>query len=195
MNRKDLDTRGFCAGPAGCSGSRANLRGMRIKAKLAATIMAASVAVPVASQPASSAPCAGRHVSTRVATFTIETAWDKQVYQRGDTVAVDVLVTRPGREDPAGLGIPLDTPERLPAEGVTVTTLVMLNSPQYPYAQDITGSDGTVSFKIKLPKKVSGEVDVVTHAKLVHNQGGAACSEVTEEGFLPEYPAFRVGRP
>lgn len=195
MNRKNLDTKGFCAGPAGSSGPRANLRGMRIKAKLAATIMAASVAVPVASQPASSAPCAGRHVNTRVATFTVETTWDKKIYKRGDTVKVDVLVTRPGREDPAGLGIPLDIPERLPAEGVTVTTVLLVDPPQYPYAQDVTGSDGTVSFKIKLPKKVSGEVDVVTHAKLVHNQGGPACSEVTEEEFLPEYPAFRVGRP
>ncbi|MFP5299442.1 MAG: hypothetical protein ACLGHL_10690, partial [Actinomycetota bacterium] len=165
---------------------------MGAKARFAAAIAAASLLIPVAPGTASSAACAGRHVSTRVATFTVETTWNKKVYKRGETVKVDVLVTRPGRDDPAGLGIPLDMPQRLPAEGVTVTTVLLVNPPYYPFDQGVTGSDGTVTFKIKLPKNVKGEVDVVTHAKLVHNQGGPACSEVIEEEFLPEYPAFKV---
>lgn len=155
-------------------------------------VATASLIVPVLPQSASSAPCAGRHVSTRVATFTVETTWNKDVYKRGETVKVKVLVTRPGREDPAGLGIPLDPPERVPAEGVNVTTVLLVNPPYYPFDQGVTDSEGKVSFKIKLPKTVKGEVDVVTHAKLVHNQGGPACSEIIEEEFLPEYPAFKV---
>lgn len=145
-------------------------------------------ALPVAG-PASAAPCAA---ATTLNTFKVKTEWNKPVYKPGEVVKVTVTVTRPGSEDPLGNGIPMDGPVAIPAEDVLVSTSFVVNPPYYPYAGGTTDANGQVGLKIKLPKKVKGPVDVMTYARVIHNQSGPACTEVTEQGFHPEYGIFRV---
>lgn len=139
--------------------------------------------------PATSAPC-GRHLSQTFRTFTVEVAFDKKVYRAGDTVKVDVTVTRPGPEDPANSGVPVDSPTYMPAAEVSVTTTLTINPPYYPYGAGMTDADGKVSYKIKLPKGFRGEINGLTQARKTTNQNGPACTEVNEEGYVYHYPAF-----
>lgn len=141
---------------------------------------------------ASSAPCGGRHVATAVRTFKITVEWNKQKYRKGETAKALVTVVRPGEEDPLNNGIPLDTPERFPVEGASVTTTLSVNPPYYPWGAGITDAEGQVLIKIKLPKNVKGPVDGITRAWMTHNPNGPMCSEVTEEGFSFQSPALFV---
>ncbi len=141
--------------------------------------------------PATSAPCVPLAAQT-FRTFTVETVFNKKAYRAGDTVKVDVTVTRPGPEDPTNSGIPLDSPAYLPASGVSVTTTLTINPPYYPYGAGVTDDAGKVSYKIKLPKGFKGEVNGLTQARLTTNQNGPACTEINEVGFAYHYPAFTV---
>jgi hypothetical protein len=53
-------------------------------------------------------------------TLYVEMKTDKKRYEVGETVKIDVTVTRPSDEDPAGNGIPTPRPTTMPAEDITV---------------------------------------------------------------------------
>jgi len=142
--------------------------------------------------PATSAPAPCRSASQILRTFTVEVTFDKQTYKAGDTVKVNVSVTRPGQEDPTNSGIPFDSPTYLAAPDVQVTTTLTIRPPYYPYGAGITDENGEVSYKIKLPKGFRGEVNGLTQARKVTNQNGPLCTEVNEEGYVYHYPAFIV---
>jgi hypothetical protein len=161
---------------------------MAFRTKLVAFAAAAMLLGGVPA-PATSAPC-GRHMSQTFRTFTVEVAFNKESYRAGETVKVDVTVTRPGQEDPANSGVPFDSPTYMPAAGVSVTTTLTINPPYYPYGAGVTDDDGKVSYKIKLPKGFKGEVNGLTQAKQTTNPNGPLCSEVNEEGYVYHYPAF-----
>ncbi|HEU4480611.1 MAG TPA: hypothetical protein VFS18_01890 [Actinomycetota bacterium] len=166
--------------------------GRRRNLAVAVATVALVAALPTPAPAAVSASCRGADsMFTDVRSFTIETRWSKRVYRRGDTVKVEVTVTRPGQKDPLNNGIELNPPVTYPAEGVNVTTTVVQGFP-YPYGGGVTDADGKVVIKITLPRNVKGKVMTSTEASLVHNQGGPACSEVREVEFKQEYPAFIV---
>jgi hypothetical protein len=102
-------------------------RGVRITSLAAAIgIVVALLATPA---PATSSACAalmrdamrsGSMETIALRTLYIEMKTDKTRYDVGDTVKIDVTVTRPSDEDPAGQGIPLQRPTTMPAEDITV---------------------------------------------------------------------------
>jgi len=97
------------------------------------TSLAAAIGIVVgltaAPAPARSSACAalmrdamrsGSMETIALRTLYIEMQLDKKSYEVGDTVKIDVTVTRPSDEDPAGQGTPTPRPTTMPAEDVTV---------------------------------------------------------------------------
>lgn len=151
---------------------------MRVKGLFfAALLSAASITVP-AGMTAPAIACGAR---TMVWTFTIESRWDKKIYERGGIVTQRIKVTRPGPHDPLNNGIPLDSPANVPAEGVTVSTNLFAGYP-FPWGVGETDADGKVTLKIKLPKTAKPRFPTSTVATQIHNENGPACSDVEETG-------------
>ena len=127
-----------------------------------------------------------RHLGQRVDSFTVRTKWLDDVYAPGDRTTVAVTVLRPGPEQ-----LPSDPPTYEPAEGVEVTTSLLDFFPPR-YGIGVTNSDGKTKIHILLPRDFEGKVDTYTQARMVHNRGGALCTEVEEYGYEYDRPAFVV---
>lgn len=132
-----------------------------------------------------------RRMTTSVKSFTVETAWSSKTYARGSKVKVEVTVTRPGPEDPLDNGIPLDSPQHFPVEGASVSVTLLAGFP-YPYGLGTTDADGKAIVKVKLPRSLKGPINSSTHGYLTHNKDGPNCTDVQEENFKYEAPAFVI---
>src|SRR5687768_13940797 len=99
---------------AGAPFGWANLLLMRssiVRLAVAALLIGALPGVAYASPaplPASSACAATKLVNLH--TLHIEATPSKKVYRRGETIVIDVEVTRPAEEDPGGNGVPMERP-------------------------------------------------------------------------------------
>lgn len=133
-------------------------------------------------------PCASG--PTEVKTFTVETEWSSKTYPAGGSAKVKVTVSRPGPEDPLGLGLPWPIQERVPAEGVSVATAL---SGVYPPAGALgeTDDEGRVTLRFKIPKDLRGPFDSFTDARLLHRVAGD-CTDIQERGWKADKPAFVV---
>ena len=139
----------------------------------------------------SAAACAG--LGTRVHSFHVDAEWARKTYRRGDRALVTITVTRPAHEDPLGLGVPIDPLVSVPEPGVTVATSLQTGYYPYPYGAGITDENGQVKLKIPLkdvPKK--GPLDASTLVWKMTNQGGAACTEIEEWGYLYQPAAIVI---
>jgi hypothetical protein len=128
---------------------------------------------------------------TEVDTFTVETKWNKAKYKVGEQAKVEITVTRPGPEDPFKLGVELNSPVQLPAEGVLVSTTLHVGFPPL-FRRGETDADGKLTLKLPLEPRTKGTVYASTVATKLHNANGPACSEVQEVGQKHDVPAFKV---
>lgn len=127
---------------------------------------------------------------TYVHAFHVETEWTKEVYRKSEKAEVTVTVTRPAHEDPADLGVPIDPPASVPAEGVTVWSTVLTDTWPPPFGYGLTDAIGQVTFKISVKKLKPGKYDVSNYAEYWTNQGG--CPDIAEWGRKLDSPAFTV---
>jgi len=155
---------------------------------VAAALIAALLQAP--SADAAAAACGGRSgfgMVTRLRTFTVMAQPLKKSYRLGTKAKVEVTVTRPGREDPLGNGVEIDSPVSLPAEGVDVS-VGLYRGNFYMYGVGVTDEDGKAIVPVKLnPNAPPGNIIGEAGARAYYNRGG--CPDIEEEGFA-YYPRF-----
>ena len=114
----------------------------------------------------------------------------KKTYRRGDVVKVQVAVTRPAEEDPAGLGLTVDRPAEAPAQDVNVGIGVSVGRVFLPgYGR--TAANGRVTVGIKLEHYVPSTVAHV-RAFAYKEVVATTCLTVEEQGYRAVDRAFRV---
>jgi hypothetical protein len=99
------------------TGSVGMSRGGRLAGLFAAVAMVAGALVAGAA-PAS-AHC-GTNETVYLYTFDVRMKPEKKVYAVGDVAKFHIKVSRPGRQDPVGLGVTFDPPHQEPAPDVGV---------------------------------------------------------------------------
>ena len=162
------------------------------RAVLSLFVLAASTLVlpaAAASVPAcASAGGAMEYITPR--TFHVEIKPLKKTYRRGDVVNVQVLVTRPAEEDPAGLGVPLQRPASVPAQEVNVGVGISVGRVFLPgYGR--TKANGVATVRIKLERyvpKATGHVRAFAYKEVV----ATTCLTVEEQGYRAIDNAFKV---
>lgn len=163
-----------------------------IAAALAA--LALTVAAPgtglAATGSAPSAPdgCADVVVSTRSFDVTMEA--QKKTYRAGETARIHLTVTRPAREDPAGLGVGIGHPLTFPASDVAVGVGLFLKG-AFLAASNATDQEGVAVIEIDIPRKApTGKVEASGFAWETHFRG--ACLIVEEFGHRKDPKLFRI---
>ena len=128
-------------------------------------------------------------------TFTVQTTWSKNAYKVGEKAKVEVLVTRPGPNDPANMGIPFpDATPPQPVEGAYVTSFV---NGVFPAVGAIgeTDAEGRVTLSFEVADHLKGPQTTYTRASIMRRSGlPSDCTDVEEEGAKTDSPAFTVKR-
>jgi hypothetical protein len=124
-------------------------------------------------------------------TLYIEMKTDKKVYKVGDTAKIEVTVTRPSDEDPAGQGVATPRPTSIPAEDITVGVGLRIGRVFLYGFGPPTDADGktTVSIHIK-PYAPAGKAIVDIFAW--KTQLDTPCLIVEEQGYHSHPGAFAV---
>ncbi len=123
-------------------------------------------------------------------TFHVAIKPFKKAYRRGDTVKVDVTVTRPAEEDPMGLGVGTERPASVPASDVNVGVGVSVGRVFLPgYGR--TNDAGKANVAIKIEKYAPRAVAHV-RAFAYKEVFSSPCLTVEEQGFASRDNAFRV---
>jgi hypothetical protein len=128
-----------------------------------------------------------------VLTFDLDVAPVKPVYKIGETVKIDVTVTRPAKEDPLGNGIPMDRPVVKPAEDVIVGVGLHIGRVFLPGAA-ITDANGVAHVKIKIESYApAGQTaDVSFYAWRIVQE--TTCATIQEYGYKSAPHMFKTGR-
>lgn len=146
------------------------------------------------------APAASGHPCDvyRVNTLYLEVNPLPKVVAVGDTVTIQVRVTRPSDEDPAYQGIDLPRPVIQPAEGVNVSTSGYAQDADgtaYAFLGSYTQTDGFGQAKLKLhvPRYVPVGARVTVPIQAEKLIADAPCARVFEWKLKVLPNAFRVG--
>ena len=158
---------------------------------LSLAVMATSLLLPATSASAGACTQAGgamEYITPR--TFHVAIKPLKKSYRRGEVVKVQVAVTRPAEEDPVGLGLPVQRPANVPAEGVNVGVGISVGRVFLPgYAR--TAANGVASVRIKLERYVpraAAHVRAFAYKEVV----ATTCLTVEEQGYHAVDNAFKV---
>jgi hypothetical protein len=125
-------------------------------------------------------------------TYNLDVRPDKKSYKVGDTAKVHVTVTRPAKEDPLGEGIPIDSPENFPAEGVNVGIGLRVGD-VFLFGHNVTDAEGKTIVKVKIasyapPGKASADAFAWKTAV------DSPCARVEENGYTSIPNMFTVLR-
>lgn len=117
----------------------------------------------------------------------------KKAYRVGDTAEIRFSVSRPGREDAAGLGVPVASPVSRPAPELEVGIFVTVGD-EFVYAfGDPTDEQGRSSAKVDVPPVGAGiAAEVLAVAWKTQLQG--PCFIVVEQGSIELERAFVVSK-
>lgn len=126
-------------------------------------------------------------------TFNLEIGKVKPVYEIGETVKLDVTVTRPAKEDPLGNGIPMDRPYVEPAEGVIVGVGLHIGRVFLPGAA-ITDAQGVAHIQIKIESYAPAGKwsDTSIYAWKVLQD--TTCASIQEYGYASAPHMFKTAR-
>jgi hypothetical protein len=126
-------------------------------------------------------------------TFNLDASKVKPVYKIGETVNLDVTVTRPAKEDPLGNGVPMDRPYIEPAEGVIVGVGLHIGRVFLPGAA-ITDAQGVAHIKIKIESYApAGQwADTSMYAWRVIQD--TTCASIQEYGYTSAPRMFKTAR-
>lgn len=151
-------------------------------------LAAALAAIPAPATGA--APCADVIVSMR--TFAVSMRSASPAYRAGETASIEVTVTVPAREDPAGLGVQIDHPIAVPAAGVNVGVGMRLGS-RYLSWGFRTADDGTGTVRAEIPRVGRpGPVAAYGFAWRTTMDGG--CVIIEQIGYRVERSLFKIRR-
>jgi hypothetical protein len=141
--------------------------------------------------PVSALPvCA--HTTQVVKTFTVKAKTPKKTYRVGQIVPVTVTVTRPGKEDPADLGVPMPDGVGLPVEDANVT-LGLYAPVGFPVgAYGKTNADGKVVLKVKAAAKLVRSFVLEARADKRYMTSPVGCVDPVEEGTVTQHEPFDV---
>lgn len=118
-------------------------------------------------------------------TLYIEATPEKKVYRRGETIVIDVLVTRPGEEDPGGNEQPTPRPTSEPAADVDIGGALWVGN-TYRWDFGVTDEEGHGTLRIKMPKdSETGSARAEFSAEKMHysNNGCPDVREVAYRGY------------
>ena len=151
---------------------------------LALSAQTAAVAAPVEGP-------AGACTATKLVdlyTLHIEATPSKKVYRRGETIVIDVAVTRPAEHDPGGNDQPTPRPTTQPAGEVEIGGAVWIDD-TYRWAFGMTDESGHGTLRITMPKDSdTGSARAAFQAQKVHFSNNG-CPDVREVGYR-EYSNF-----
>lgn len=127
-------------------------------------------------------------------TFRVDIDAAEKRYGPGDTAAIGLTVTRPAREDPLGVGVPLDSPVSRPAEGI-VSAVAVSVADEYLFAfADPTDAAGKATARVKIPSSTPTGKPVRVAAFAWKTQLDAPCSKVVEQGSIERDEAFEINQ-
>jgi hypothetical protein len=163
-------------------------RNVRSRALILATALVAGL---FSFAPSASAHC-GNLETVNLYTFTVAIHPMRKVYEVGDTAKFHMKVTRPGPQDPLGLGQSWNPPMHEPAEDVNVGIGLRVGQ-VFLFGIGTTNQKGEATVGIKLlPYTPSGTASADGVAWKVQHQN--TCATVQEIGYASAPRAFRVTR-
>jgi hypothetical protein len=147
------------------------------------------------------ASAGGRHcadVTIRARAFFIEDKWSAKSYRIGDTIKVNILITRTSDKDPVtdeGQELPGDRPVREPAEGVNLGVGVFVGD-VYLDGGGLTDANGKATVKILVQDYVKpGVADTRIYAYKRYLDDIPARCVILEEWGMKEQPGtFKITR-
>lgn len=167
---------------------------------LAATALLAALLVvaPVSSAGA----CSSRNVRSMIRsgaievvalrTYHLEVAPARKIYKVGDVAKINVTVTRPAHEDPAGLGVPIDPPQSFPAEDVNVGIGLRIGD-VFLFGHSVTNADGLAVVKVPI-KSYTPAGKAMADAYAWKTAADTPCLRVEENGYRQLPNLFTVLR-
>ena len=159
-----------------------NLRSLGLIA-VTAFLSATFVVAPSSARPA----CAETVV---LKTFHLVVESDKKVYKVGDTAKINVTVTRPAHEDPAGQNIPIEPPFSEPAANVDVGIGLRVGD-VFLFGHSMTDENGKAAVKVRLePWTPSGQA--IADAFAWHIIQDTPCLRIEENGYQQKPNIFQV---
>ena len=164
--------------------------------KIAAALAVISAATVLVVAPAQAAGRAGRCAAMEtytVKTFHMTMKARKKVYRVGDVAKLDIKVTRPAHEDPAGGGVPITPPVSEPAAEVPVGVGLQVGD-VFLFGFAVTNEKGEATANVKLyPWTRPGIADVAALARKDVVDGGiASCFYVQEVGYTGCPACFKI---
>lgn len=151
--------------------------------KLIASLVALMVFSTLPAVPVSAATtgtgCGGAVFVLR--TLHVVATPSKTKVKPGETVTVNIKVTRPAHEDPLGNGIELEPPASAPAEDVTVGLSVWVGKRTEFWQVGSTDANGESVLKLKVPKNSEpGKARAAASGRRwVKND----CPDILEDGY------------
>ena len=157
---------------------------------VAATPNLAHACMPFTRQTAFENMRNGNTETVTLHTFHLDVTYPK-VAEIGSTITIKVKVTRPAKEDPAGLGIPMERPIVEPAEDVIVGVGLSIGYVFLPGAA-LTNEKGIAKVKIIMQDYAPADkaVHMQVYAWKVMQQ--TPCATVQEDGYKAVPKAFRT---
>jgi hypothetical protein len=149
---------------------------------------------PAASGCASSVRAAlraGHFETIPLRTLYIEMKTDKKVYKVGDTAKIEVTVTRPSDEDPAGQGVPTPRPTSIPAEDITVGVGLRIGQVFLYGFGAPTDADGKTTVPIRI-KSYAPAGKAIVDVFAWKTTLDTPCLIVEEQGYRSNPGAFAV---
>jgi hypothetical protein len=150
--------------------------------------------LPAAPAQAAVAVCGGGRsagaLATTFYTFTVDAKPMKKSYAIGEKMKVAMKVQRPGREDPVGEGLPIESPQYMAAADVEVSVSLYAGDYFYRYGLGKTDENGEAIITVPaFPKAApAGPIRAAVAARAYYNRGG--CPDIEEAGYNQYEPFF-----
>ncbi|MEA2516201.1 MAG: hypothetical protein QOG16_39 [Actinomycetota bacterium] len=125
-------------------------------------------------------------------TFNLDASKVKPVYNIGETVKIDVTVTRPAKEDPLGNGIPMDRPYYQVEPGVIVGIGLHIGRVFLPGAA-ITDDNGIAHVRIKIEDYAPKNTWVDSSMYAWRTVQETTCATIQEYGYASAPHHFKTG--
>ena len=135
---------------------------------------------------------AGAMETVALKTFHLVIHPQKKAYKVGDVAKIHVNVTRPAKEDPLGNGIPMEAPNQMAAEGVSVGVGLRVGD-VFLFGASYTDENGDATVKVELKDYTPGGMaiaDVFAWQKALDTP----CAKIEENGYQHSPNIFKVVR-
>lgn len=154
-------------------------------------LLALSCLVAVHASPLSGTASACILDVIAVESISVDVASAKKAYRVGEVAEIQFSVSRPGREDAAGVGVAIASPVSRPASGMEIGVFITVGD-EFVYAfGDPTDEQGRSSATVEVPPVGAGAAaEVLAVAWKTQLQG--PCFIVVEQGTIELERAFVV---